>query len=73
MKVHILEKVYEMPEKDAKGVRKVAKEQVPVGVYGVKKGDQLVLLNMKAKSRTQLKQMIREFKNQGFLVYSNGL
>ena len=72
-KVHILKKVYEMPEKDAKGVLAVAKEQVPFGVYGVKKGDQLVLLNMKAKSRTQLKKMIREFKNQGFLVYSNGL
>lgn len=73
MKVHILKKVYEMPEKEAEGVLKVAKEQVPFGVYGVKKGNQLVLLNMKAKSRTQLKQMIRDFKNQGFLVHSNGL
>jgi hypothetical protein len=73
MKVHILKKVYEMSEKDAEGVLKVAKEQVPFGVYAVKKSGQLFLLNMKATSRTQLKKMIREFKNQGFLVHSNGL
>ena len=73
IKVHILKKVYEMPEKEAGGLIAIAKEQVPFGVYAVKKGVHLFLLNMKAKSRTQLKQMIRDFKNQGFLVLSNGL
>lgn len=73
MIVHILKKVYEMPDKEAEGLLKIAKEQVPFGVYAVRKDDQLFLLNMKAKSRTQLKKMIRAYKDEGFKVYSNGL
>ncbi len=73
MIVHILNKVYETTAKGAEELLKVANEQVPFGVYAVKKGNQLFMLNMKAQSRTQLKKMIREFKNEGLLVYSNGL
>lgn len=73
MIVHILNKVYKMTAKGAEELLEVAKEQVPFGVYAVKKGNQLFMLNMKAQSRTQLKKMIRDFKNEGLLVYSNGL
>lgn len=73
MIVQILNKAYKMTDKQAEEVLAVAKEQVPFGVYAVKKGVQLIICNDKAPSTTQLKKMIREYKAQGFKVYSNGL
>lgn len=73
MIVQILNKAYKMTDKQADEVLAVAKEQVPFGVYAVKKDDQIIMCNDKALSKTQLKKMIREYKAQGFKVYSNGL
>ncbi len=73
MIVQILNRAYKMTDKQAEEVLSVAKEQVPFGVYAVKKGDQLIMCNDKVESRTQLKKIIREYKAQGFKVYSNGL
>ncbi len=51
----------------------IASEQVPLGVYAVKKGDYAELKNNICKSKTQLRQMIKAYKQQGFKVYFNGL
>lgn len=51
---------------------KVISEQVPFGIYAVEKGDYAELCNHKCNSITQLKNLVREYKKQGFKVYSNG-
>nr|DAK47014.1 MAG TPA: hypothetical protein [Caudoviricetes sp.] len=51
----------------------VSSGHVPFGIYGLEKDNQIELMNLKADSRTHLKKMIREYKAQGFKVYSNGL
>ncbi|MFR5839918.1 MAG: hypothetical protein ACLUFC_04885 [Anaerobutyricum hallii] len=54
-----------------KGLLKVAKEQVPFGIYALEKKDYAELRCDKCDSITQLKELIRQFKKQGFKVYSN--
>lgn len=49
----------------------VAKEQVPMGIYALEKVDYAELRNDHCKSVTQLKNLIMEFKSQGFKVMSN--
>lgn len=72
MKVKILTHLYSMSEKEFKKLLAVAKGQVAFGIYAVKKDDYAELRNDIFSSRSQLKQAIREFKTQGFKVYSNG-
>lgn len=43
-----------------------------MGIYAVEKGNYAELRKDKCSSRTKLKELIREFKVQGFKVYSNG-
>ena len=50
----------------------IASDQVPFGVYGVEKGDYAELFVHKCSSQTQLKQLTRDYKRQGFKVYANG-
>lgn len=74
MIVQVMNKVYKMTNVQADEVLKVAKEQIPFGIYAVKKGNMLIMCRDKASSKTQLKKMIRDYKAKGFTkVYSNGL
>ncbi len=66
------QRIYEMGQKQYKGLLETASEQVPFGIYAVEKKDYAELKNDKASSVTQLKQMIRGYKSQGFKVYQNG-
>jgi len=50
----------------------VASEQVPFGIYAVEKKDYAELRCDKCKSITQLKDLTRQFKAQGFKVLANG-
>lgn len=50
----------------------VAKEQVPLGIYALEKDDYAELRCDKCGSVTQLKNLTRQFKGQGFKVYANG-
>ena len=51
---------------------KVASEQVPFGIYAVEKGDYAEIRRDKCQSMTKLKELIREFRLQGFKVLANG-
>lgn len=51
---------------------KIAREQVPFGIYAVEKNGYAELRCDKCSSVTQLKNMTRQFKAQGFKVHSNG-
>lgn len=61
-----------MARKEYKGLLEVAKEQVHKGVYAIEKANYAELRCDKCSSTTQLKALIRTFKQQGFKVYSNG-
>ena len=72
MKVKVANRTYRMNRKEFQGLLQIAKEQVPKGVYAVKKGDYAELRNNHCTSTTQLKALIRQFKGQGFKVHANG-
>lgn len=61
-----------MSRKEYQGLLEVAAEQVPFGIYAVEKGNYAELRHDKCSSTTQLKAMTRQFKSQGFRVFSNG-
>ena len=64
--------MYQMNRKEYKGLLKVAKEQVLFGIYALEKADYTELRCDKCDSITQLKELTRQFRKQGFKVYSNG-
>lgn len=72
MKVKVGTQIYRMNRSEYEGLLKVAKEQVPIGVYAVEKKDYAELRNDTCKSKRKLKEVIRTFKAQGFKVYANG-
>lgn len=72
MKVKVANRMYRMSKKEYQGLLKVASEQVAFGIYAVEKGDYAELRNDICKSQSQLKDLIRQFKVQGFKVHANG-
>lgn len=72
MKVKVASKIYKMSSKEYQGLLKVASEQVPFGIYAVEKAEYAELRADHCRSITQLKSLKRQFKVQGFKVYSNG-
>lgn len=61
-----------MSRKEYQELLKIASDQVPMGVYAVEKKDYAELRCDKCGSVTQLKNLIRQFKAQGYKVYHNG-
>lgn len=72
MKVKVANRMYQMNRKEYKGLLKVAKEQVLFGICALEKADYAELRCDKCDSITQLKELTRQFRKQGFKVYSNG-
>lgn len=64
--------LYQMNQKEYKGLLQTASEQVPFGIYAIEKQGYAELRCDKCKSVTQLKSLTRQFKAQGFKVHSNG-
>lgn len=73
MKVLVGKKVYHMTKNEAQNLLKMAKEQVPMGVYAIEKDKILELRNDKCNSITKVKSLKRQFKKAGFKVYANGV
>ena len=67
-----MNRIYEMSPKEYKGLLKVAAEQVPLGIYAIEKGNYAELRCDRCSSITKLKELTRQFKAQGYRVYSNG-
>lgn len=61
-----------MSQKEYQGLLKIASDEVTFGIYAVEKKDYAELRNDKCDSITQLKNLTRQFKSQGFKVLSNG-
>lgn len=72
MKVKVGPRMYRMSRKEYQGFLDIASEQVPFGVYAVEKSNYAELRRDKCESVTKLKELIRQFKQQGFKVHANG-
>lgn len=72
MKVVVNNRTYRMNRKEYEGLLQIASEQVPLGVYAIEKTGYAELRCDRCQSVTQLKELIRNFKGQGFKVHSNG-
>nr|DAZ16518.1 MAG TPA: putative zinc-ribbon domain protein [Caudoviricetes sp.] len=71
MKVKVMNRLYQMNQKEYQGLLQVASEQVPFGIYAIEKQQYAELRCDKCSSVTQLKDLTRQFKAQGFRVYAN--
>lgn len=67
-----MNQLYKMSQLEYQGLLKVASEQVPFGIYAVEKKDYAELRCDNCKSITQLKDLTRQFKAQGYKVLANG-
>lgn len=72
MKVKVMNHVYQMGREAYFRLLEVAKNQVDFGIYAIEKKEYAELRCDKCKSVTQLKGLIRQFRAEGFRVYSNG-
>ena len=72
MKVVVNNRTYRMNQKEYEGLLQIASEQVSLGVYAIEKKGYAELRCDCCQSVTQLKELIRNFKGQGFKVHSNG-
>lgn len=72
MKVKVMNHLYQMNQKEYQGLLQTASEQVPFGIYAIEKQGYAELRCDKCTSVTQLKNLTRQFKAQGFKVYANG-
>ena len=64
--------MYRMSQKEYLGLLRIASEQVPYGIYAIEKKGYAELRCDKCKSITQLKNLRRQFKAEGFKVLANG-
>lgn len=71
MKVIVNNTIYEIPSQQAHALADSAKKYVPIGIYAVEKDGILELKKESAQSKTQLKRMVREYKEKGFKVWWN--
>lgn len=67
-----MNRTYQMSQKEYQGLLQIASEQVKFGIYAVEKQGYAELRCDKCQSITQLKELTRQFKAQGFKVHSNG-
>lgn len=72
MRVKVANRLYEMSEKEYRGLLQIASEQVSFGVYAAEKKGYAELMNIPCKSQSELKKQKRALKQQGFKVYTNG-
>ena len=72
MNVTVMNHSYQMSREKYQEILNIASEQVPFGIYAIEKQGQAELRCDKCSSVTQLKNLTRQFKDQGFKVYANG-
>lgn len=61
-----------MGQTEYKKILQMASEQVPFGVYAVERPGYAELRCDHCKSMSQLKQITRDYRSNGFRVYANG-
>ena len=66
-----MNRVYRMSQKEYQGLLEIASEQVPFGIYAIEKKGYAELRVDRCSSMTQLNDLTRNFKAQGYKVYAN--
>lgn len=71
MKVIVNESVYEMGRKECRGILKVARKQIPCGIYAVEKDGICELQKDTFENKEELKKTVAEYEAKGFKVHYN--
>lgn len=69
MIVNMGTKTYEMTHKQAKAILGTAKKIANCNIYGVEKGNVVIMLNEKYEDDMSLKKAVGQYKKKGFKVY----
>ena len=69
MIVNMGAKTYEMSRKQAKAILETAKKLADCNIYGIEKGDVVIMLNEKYEDDMSLKKAVGEYVAKGFKVY----
>ena len=69
MTVNMGAKTYEMIRKQAKAILGTAKKLADCNIYGIEKGDVVIMLNEKYEDDMSLKKAVGEYEAKGFKVY----
>lgn len=69
MIVNMGAKTHEMRRKQAKAILGTAKKLADCNIYGIEKGDVVIMLNEKYEDDMSLKKAVGEYEAKGFKVY----
>ena len=69
MTVNIGSQTYEMSRKQAKAILGTAKKLADCNIYGIEKGNVVIMLNQKYEDDMRLKKAVEEYKKKGFKVH----
>lgn len=67
-----MNRTYRKTREEYRQLLQVASEQVPFGVYAIEKGNYAEIHCDRCRSRTQLKEHIRNLRQKGYKVMANG-
>ena len=73
MIVTLADKHWNMSREAADQLLAEAKKLMPFGVYAIQKNDEIILINERPGSVTQLKRLIRHLKEAGYKPYVSGI
>ena len=62
-------KTYEMSRKQAKAILGTAKKFSNCNIYGIEKGNVVIMLNEKYEDDMSLKKAVEDYKKKGFKVH----
>ena len=69
MTVNMGTQTYEMNHKQAKAILGAAKKLADCNIYGIEKGNVVIMLNEKYEDDMSLKKAVEEYKKKGFEVH----
>ena len=69
MIVNMGTKTYEMSRKQAKAILGTSKKLATCNIYGIEKGNMVIMLNEKYDDDMSLKKAVEEYKKKGFKVH----
>nr|DAX05508.1 MAG TPA: hypothetical protein [Bacteriophage sp.] len=69
MTVNMGTKTYEMSSKQAKAILETAKKLADCNIYGLEKGNTIIMLNEKYEDAVNLNKAVKAYEEKGFKVY----
>lgn len=69
MTVNMGTKTYEMSSKQAKAILGTAKKLADCNIYGLEKGNTIIMLNEKYEDAVSLNKAVKAYEEKGFKVY----